>query len=137
MAKIKLEIVTPEAKVYSDDVDYVLVPGVDGELGVLPEHAPLLTQLVAGELIATKDGKEHRLAIGEGFVEITPTAVSVLTDMAVNEADIDEAAVQAAIQRAEEAMRNNHLHSEELASVEASLQKSFAQLKVKRRGKSV
>jgi F-type H+-transporting ATPase subunit epsilon len=134
---LKLEIVTPEAKVYSDDVDYVLVPGVDGELGVLPEHAPLLTQLVAGELIATKDGKEHRLAIGEGFVEITPTAVSVLTDMAVNEADIDEAAVQAAIQRAEEAMRNNHLHAEELASVEASLQKSFAQLKVKRRGKGV
>lgn len=137
MAKLRLEIVTPEAKVYSEDVDYVLVPGSEGELGVLPEHAPLLTQLAAGELIATKDGKEHRLAIGEGFVEITPTAVSVLTDMAVNESDIDEAAVQAAIQRAQEVMRNNQLHDEELASVEASLQKSLAQLKVKRRSKSV
>jgi len=137
MAKLRLEIVTPEAKVYSEDVAYVLVPGAEGELGVLPEHAPLLTQLSAGELIATKDGKEHRLAIGEGFVEITPTAVSVLTDMAVNESDIDETAVQAAIQRAQEAMRNNQLHDEELASVEASLQKSLAQLKVKRRSKSV
>jgi F-type H+-transporting ATPase subunit epsilon len=134
---LKLEIVTPEAKVYSEDVDYVLVPGTEGEIGVLPEHAPLLTQLVAGELIATKDGREHRLAVGEGFVEITPVSVSVLTDMAVNEADIDESAVQAAIKRAEEAMRNNHLHDEELASVEASLQKSLAQLKVKRRTKSV
>jgi F-type H+-transporting ATPase subunit epsilon len=137
MATLKLEIVTPEAKVYSDEVDYVLVPGAEGELGVLPEHAPLLTQLAAGELIATKAGQEHRMAIGEGFVEITPTAVSILTDMAVEEANIDETSVQEAIKRAQEAMRNNHLHDEELAAVEASLQKSLAQLKVKRRTKSV
>jgi len=133
MATLKLEIVTPEAKVFSDDVDYVLIPGAEGELGIYPEHTPLLTQLAAGELIATKGGVEQRLAIGEGFVEITQTSVSVLTDMAVNEADIDEAAVQEAIRRAQESIRNEKLHDEELATVQAMLNKSFVQLKVKHR----
>ncbi|HEY8903830.1 MAG TPA: ATP synthase F1 subunit epsilon [Chthoniobacterales bacterium] len=133
MATLKLEIVTPEAKVFSDDVDYVLIPGAEGELGIYPEHTPLLTQLAAGELIATTGGVEQRLAIGEGFVEITQTSVSVLTDMAVNETDIDEAAVQEAIRRAQESIRNEKLHDEELATVQAMLNKSLVQLKVKHR----
>ncbi len=135
MAKLKLEIVTPEAKVYSEDVDYVLIPGSEGEIGVLPEHMPLLTQLVAGELRATKGGQEHVLAVGEGFVEITPTCVSVLTDMAVGESDIDESAAEAAMKRAEEALKDDQISDEDQAAAEAVMLKSLAQLKVKRRKK--
>jgi len=135
MAKLKLEIVTPEAKIYSDDVDTVVLPGSEGDLGPLPEHAPLLTALTAGELKVVKDGKESVLAVGEGFVEITPTSVSVLTDMAVNEADIDETAAEAAMKRAQEALKDSQISAEDQASAEAVMLKSLAQLKVKRRKK--
>ncbi len=131
---LRLEIVTPEARTYSDDVDLVVLPGVEGELGVFPQHVPLLTELKPGELRVLKNGQELALAVGEGFVEITATHVSVLTDMAIEESAIDENAVQAAIDRAEAAMRDQqHLGAEEMATVQASLQKSLAQLKVKRR----
>jgi F-type H+-transporting ATPase subunit epsilon len=133
MATLKLEIVTPEAKIYSEDVESVLIPGSEGELGVLPEHMPLLTQLAAGELRVMKDGQEHVMAVGEGFVEITPTSVSVLTDMAVAESDIDETAAEAAIKRAQEAMSADHISDEDHAAAQATLLKSIAQLKVKRR----
>jgi F-type H+-transporting ATPase subunit epsilon len=135
MAKLKLEIVTPEAKIYSDDVDSVVLPGSEGDLGPLPEHAPLLTALSAGELIITKDGRQSALAVGDGFVEITPTQVSVLTDMAVGEADIDESAAEAAIKRAEEALKDDKISDEDQAAAEAIMMKSLAQLKVKRRKK--
>lgn len=130
---LKLEIVTPEAKTYSEDVDFVLIPGVEGELGVFPGHVPLLTELAPGELKATRAGRDEYLAVGSGFVEITQTTVSVLTDMAVKEDDIDEAAAQAAIDRAQAALKDAPTGSEQQASVEAALQKSLAQLKVKRR----
>jgi F-type H+-transporting ATPase subunit epsilon len=134
MATLRLEIVTPEAKTYSDDVEMVVIPGVEGELGVLPQHIPLMTALKPGELKVTQNGKELYLVVGEGFVEVTPTKVSVLTDMAVEESAIDEAAAEAAVQRAEEAMRNaDNLAAEEVASVQAALQKSLAQLHLKRR----
>jgi len=133
MATLKLEVVTPEAVTTSEDVDSVLIPGEEGELGVLPLHMPLLTQLAPGELRYVKAGEEVRLAVGQGFVEITPTSVSVLTDMAIREADIDESAAEEAVRRAQEAMKNADLVGEELATVEASLLKSLAQLKVKRR----
>ena len=133
MATLKLEIVTPEAKTYSEDVDFVLIPGSEGDLGVYPGHVPLLTELAPGELKAIHGGKEVYLAIGQGFVEITQTTVSVLTDMAVLEDDIDESAAQAAIERAKAAMKDAHIHGEEHAAVQASLLKSLAQLKVKRR----
>ena len=81
MATLKLEIVTPEEKIYSEDVDMVTLPGSEGELGVYPNHVPLLTTLVPGELRVLKNGRETALAIGEGFVEIKADAVSVLTDM--------------------------------------------------------
>ncbi len=133
MATLKLEIVTPEAKTYSDDVDSVVIPGIEGEMGVLPQHVPLMTKLAPGELRVSKGGEEIRLAVGEGFVEITQTSVSVLTDMAINESEIDESAAEAAVKRAEEALRDEHISDEQYAALQAMLQKSLAQLKVKRR----
>lgn len=130
---LRLEIVTPEEKTYSDDVDYVVIPGVEGELGVLPQHVPLMTQLLPGELRVVKNGEELRLAVGEGFVEITADKVAVLTDMAVRESDIDEKAAEEAVRRAEQAMRETKLGDEEYATVKASLQRSLAQVRVKRR----
>jgi F-type H+-transporting ATPase subunit epsilon len=133
MAKLKLDIVTPECLAYSEDVDGVVVPGIEGELGILPMHVPLMTRILPGELRVLRDGQEILLAVGEGFLEVTQERVAVLTDMAIKETDIDENAVMAAIKRAEESMRGEHLGAEELAIVQASLQKSLAQLKVKRR----
>src|SRR5438046_10085558 len=83
MAMLKLEIVTPEEKIYSEYVDMVTLPGSEGELGVYPKHVPLLTTVVPGELRVLKDGRERSMAIGEGFVEIKADAVSVLIDIAL------------------------------------------------------
>ncbi|MCX6969441.1 MAG: F0F1 ATP synthase subunit epsilon [Verrucomicrobia bacterium] len=130
---LQLEIVTPEQKIYSDEVDSVVIPGVEGELGVLPQHVPLMTQLLPGELRVLKGGEELRLAVGEGFVEVSAEKVVVLTDMAVKESEIDEAAAEEAIQRAEQAMKDTKLGDEEYATVKASLQKSLAMVRVKRR----
>jgi F-type H+-transporting ATPase subunit epsilon len=130
---LRLEIVTPEAKTYSDDVDSVVIPGIEGELGVLPQHAPIITQLEPGELRVFKGGTELRLAVGEGFVEITSEKVAVLTDMAVKESDIDEAAAEEAIRRAEEAMSGEKLSTEAYATNNAALLRSLALVKVKRR----
>ena len=135
MATLKLEIVTPEKTAYSEDVEMVTLPGSEGELGVYPNHVPLLTTLNPGELRVLKGGKETFLAIGEGFVEVTGSAVSVLTDMALEPAVIDESAAQAAVARAQAAMKED-LGAEEVAAVQASLQKALAQLHVKRRRRS-
>jgi F-type H+-transporting ATPase subunit epsilon len=132
MATLKLEIVTPEKTAYSDDVEMVTLPGSEGELGVYPNHVPLLTTLNPGELRVLKGGRETFLAIGEGFVEITGSTVSVLTDMALEPAVIDESAAEAAVARAQAAMKED-LGKEEVAAVQASLQKALAQLHVKRR----
>ncbi len=128
-----LEIVTPESKTFSDQVDSVVVPSVEGELGILPQHVGLLTEIEPGELRVIQGSKEIRLAVGGGFVEVVNDKVSVLTDMAIREDEIDESAAEAAMKRAEEAMKNEKLFGEEHASVKAALQKSLAQLKVKRR----
>jgi F-type H+-transporting ATPase subunit epsilon len=132
---LKLEIVTPESTAYSEDVEMVTLPGSEGELGVYPNHVPLLTTLNPGELRVLKGGKESFLAIGEGFVEITGSTVSVLTDMALEPAVIDESAAEAAVARAQAAMKED-LGKEEVAAVQASLQKALAQLHVKRRRRS-
>ena len=131
-ATLKLEIITPEITAYSEQVEMVTLPGADGEFGVYPNHVPLLTTLNPGELRVLKGGKETFLAIGEGFVEITGDSVSVLTDMALDVSGIDEHAAEAAVARAQAAMRED-LGSEEVAAVQASLQKALAQLHVKRR----
>jgi F-type H+-transporting ATPase subunit epsilon len=132
MATLRLEIVTPEATAYSEDVEMVTLPGSEGEFGVLPNHVPLLTTLNPGELRVLKGGRETFLAIGEGFVEITGKTVSVLTDMAIESTVIDEHAAEAAVARAQAAMKED-LGSEDVATVQASLQKALAQLHVKRR----
>lgn len=130
---LRLEIVTPEQKAYAEDVDSVVIPGVEGELGVLPMHVPLMTQLLPGELRVMKNGQELRLAVGEGFVEISADKVAVLTDMALRESDIDADAAEEAVRRAEAAMKDDKLSDEEHATVKAALQKSLAQIRVKRR----
>ena len=132
MATLKLEIVTPEEKIYSEDVEMVTLPGSEGELGVYPKHVPLLTTLKPGELRVVKSGRETTMAIGEGFVEIKGDAVSVLTDMALESEKIDIATAEAAVERAKAAMKEDH-SAEEVAAIQASLQKALAQLHVKRR----
>jgi F-type H+-transporting ATPase subunit epsilon len=132
MKTLRLEIVTPEAKAYSEDVEMVVLPGMDGELGVYPQHVPVLTTLKPGELRVFKSGQETSLAVGEGFAEITGESISVLTDMALESTAIDESAAEAAVARAQAAMKED-LGSEEVAAVQASLQKALAQLHVKRR----
>jgi F-type H+-transporting ATPase subunit epsilon len=131
---LKLEIVTPEALTYSEDVDMVTLPGVEGEMGIYPMHVPLMTQLTAGEVVARKGGKEYFLAVGEGFVQITGEKVSVMTDMAIQAEDIDEAKAEDARKRAE-ARLSEKLGDEESATVQAALAHSMAQLKVKRRNR--
>ena len=96
---LKLEIVTPQAIVFSDDVQMVTLPAIEGEMGIYPQHERLITQVVPGELLITKDGADTILAIGEGLVEVTATHVSILTDMAIRAEHIDEAAVQEARDR--------------------------------------
>ena len=131
---LKLEIVTPEAKIYSEDVEMVTLPGVEGEMGIYPMHVPLMTQITAGELVARKGGRDHFLAIGEGFVEITGDRVAVMTDMAIRADDIDESKADEARRRAE-ARLSEKLGDEESATVQAALAHSLAQLKVKRRNR--
>jgi F-type H+-transporting ATPase subunit epsilon len=132
MATLKLEIVTPEAKIYSEDVDMVTLPGAEGELGVYPKHVPVLTTLKPGELRVLKEGRVTTMAVGEGFIEIKSDGVSVLTDMALEAEKIDLDAAEKAVERAQAAMKEDH-GAEEVAAIQASLQKALAQLHVKRR----
>ena len=129
---LKLEIVTPEGSVYSDDVEMVTLPGVSGQFGVYPIHTPLTTQMVPGEIIVRKNGRDVFLAAGEGLIEVTAHRVSVLTDLAVAADRIDEAKAEEARRRAEARLREA-LSDEEVAAVNASLARSIAQLHVKRR----
>ena len=131
---LKLEIVTPEGVAYSEDVEMVTIPGTEGELGVYPQHVPLMTQIVPGALIVRKGAQDSLLAVGEGFAEITGDHVSILTDMAIKAESIDEASAEAARQRAEARLREK-LSTEDAAMVQAALAQSMAQLKVKSRRK--
>lgn len=130
-ATFKLEIVTPEAKAFSDDVEMVSLTGIDGEMGIYPQHMPLMTQLVAGEVLARKNGQNIPLAVGDGFVQITGDRVAILTDMAIKADDIDEAKAEEAMKKAEARLAQK-LSDEEAATVQASLAHATAQLKVKR-----
>jgi F-type H+-transporting ATPase subunit epsilon len=134
-ATLKLEIVTPEEKIYSENVEMVTLPGTEGELGVYPHHVPLLTAIKPGELRIIKDGRETAMAVGEGFVEIKTDTVSILTDMALEAQIIDEAAAEKAVARAQAAMKEDH-SAEDVAAIQASLQNALAQLHVKRRRRS-
>ena len=132
MDTLRLEIVTPDAVAYSDDVDMVTLPAVEGQIGILPQHVPLMTQMVPGEMIVRKSGQDHFLAVGEGFVEITGDRVAILTDMAVAAESIDEARAEEARQRAQ-ARLCERMSAEEVATVNAALARSLAQIRVKRR----
>lgn len=131
---LTLEIVTPEARVYSDTIDTVVIPTVDGEIGVLPGHIPLLAQVDHGELRVTKNGVTTYLAVGKGFAEISNDKVSVLAESAVDEEKIDEHAVEQAQKRAEEALAGRtDLDPAEVERLEGVVRFSVAQLGVKRR----
>jgi F-type H+-transporting ATPase subunit epsilon len=132
--KLRLDIITPQATVFSEDVDMVTLPGVQGQFGVLPEHVRLITQIVPGEVIVNRDGQDSFLAVGEGLVEVTGTSVAIATDMAIPAENIDEAKIEEARARAAARLREK-LSDEEIASVNGSLVRSLAQLQVKRRRK--
>ena len=129
---LRLEIVTPEATVYSQPVEMVTLPAIEGQMGVLPQHVRLITQLVPGELTVRRNGRDEFLAVGEGLVEVTNDQVSIVTNMAVAVESIDEAAAEEARQRAAARLKEK-LSTEEVASVNAALTRSLAQLNVKRR----
>jgi len=133
---LRLEIVTPEDRIYSEEVDMVTLPGQEGQMGVFPKHVPLMTQVSAGEIVAKKGAEEQYLAVGEGFVQIMPDKVSVLTDMAITEENIDEAKAEEARNRAEDRLQEK-LSDEEMATVKAALAHSLAQLHVKRRRRNM
>jgi F-type H+-transporting ATPase subunit epsilon len=129
---LKLEIVTPQATVFSGDVEMVTLPGVEGEMGVYPNHVRLMTQMIPGQVTVQQNGTERLLAVGEGMVEVTAKRVSIVTDMAINADLIDEAKVEEARARAAARLQEK-ISDEEVASVNASLARSLAQLQVKRR----
>jgi F-type H+-transporting ATPase subunit epsilon len=129
---LELQIVTPDKTAYSEQVEMVTLPGVEGQMGIYPDHVPLLTQMVPGEITVRKDGRDYFLAVGEGVIEVTADHVAILTDMAIAADHIDEAKAEEARQRAEARLREK-LSDEEVASINSALARSLAQLRVKRR----
>ena len=136
---LTLDIVTPEKKFFSGEVDNVYLPGTEGELGILPGHVPLVTGVKPGELRYSIDGQVEELAIGAGFVEVTQEKVTVLTDLAVTDTEIDEGKVEEAMRRAEEALSSidHSENTEEVAALQASIARSMAQLKLKRKRRQI
>lgn len=132
MPKLWLDIVTAERTVYSDEVDMVIAPGIEGELGILPRHAPLLTALQVGELRIKKRGREELFAIGGGFMEVRPDHVIVLADTAEYAEEIDVERAEAARQRAETLLAEG-VPPDRRPGVEAALRRSRVRLKVARR----
>jgi F-type H+-transporting ATPase subunit epsilon len=135
MAHLTLKVITPEKEVLNETVDSVYLPTSEGEIGILPHHASLMTKVIPGELRIKKSGKETFFATGEGFVQIQDNVVTLLTDLAVDEKDIDEKAAEEARKRAQSALENK-LSSEEYAETIAVLERSLAQLRIKRRHKT-
>jgi len=132
---LHLDIVTPEETHFSGKVSFVYLPGSEGELGILPHHAPLVTALRPGELRYGAEGEIEVLAVGGGFVEVADDRVVVMTDMALDEHQIDEVAVQAALDRAERALKDvRHADdAEEMVALQATIAKSMAALSLKRK----
>lgn len=131
---LTLEIVTPEAKVYSDTIDSVVIPTVEGEIGVLPGHIPLLTQVEHGELRVAKGSTTQLLAVSGGFAQIEGDKVRVLAENAITEEKIDENAVEAAMKRAEKELAEaKHLDPQQLEHLQGLVRYAGVQLAVKRR----
>jgi F-type H+-transporting ATPase subunit epsilon len=129
---LKLEIVTPQATVFSEDVTMVTLPAIEGEIGVYPQHERLITRIIPGEIIITTGNTVRNFAVGEGLVDIAADHVAIVTDMAIAAEQIDEAKVEEARARAA-ARLEEKISDEEVASVNASLARSLAQLQVRRR----
>ncbi|RKX36046.1 MAG: ATP synthase F1 subunit epsilon [Verrucomicrobia bacterium] len=131
-----LEIVTPEEKVYEETIDTVVLPTTSGEISVLPGHIPLVTKLNPGELLVTVQNKTELLVVGRGFARIEGDRVSVLAESAIEEANIDESAVEAALQRAKEALSDKtRLNVAEVDQLEGAMRYALAQLATKGRRK--
>jgi len=134
---LKLEIVTPESKIYSEDVEMVTLPGSEGEAGIYPNRVPLMTQVQAGEIIVKRGGNEEIVAIGEGFAEVTGDHVAILTDNAANSDDIDEATAEEARTKAEQRLaESGDISEEEARALNQAILYSEAQIKAKRRKRS-
>jgi len=130
MATIKLDIVTAERVVYSDDVDVVIAPGIEGQLGILPHHSPLMTMLQPGELIARKGSEEFSLVVTGGFLEVRPDRVIVLADSAERAEEIDIARAEEAKKRAEQLLEEKYAPETDSARAEAALRRSLIRLRV-------
>ena len=132
MATFRLEIVTAERMVYSEDIDALVAWGVEGQLGILPHHAPLMTMLQPGDLMIRKDKEEEYLAITGGFLEVRPDKVIILADACERADEIDIARAEEAKKRAQETMKEAPLTAD-AAAAEAALRRSLARLKVAER----
>ena len=132
MATLKLEIITPEAIAFSEDVEMVTLPAISGEIGIYPQHVRLITQMVPGELIATMNGNETLIAVGEGLVAVSGDRVEILTDMAIRAEELDAAKVEEARKRAQ-ARREEKIADESVATLNASVVRSLALLRVHKR----
>ena len=132
MTTIRLEIITAERQVFADDVDVVVAPGIEGELGILPHHAPLMTLLTPGELLIRKSGKETYMAVSGGFLEVRPDKVIILADTCERAEEIDIARAEEAKRLAEERLKT-HPPGIDMAGIEASLRRSLIRLKIAER----
>jgi len=130
MSSLKVDIVTAERTVYSDEVEAIIAPGVEGQLGILPHHAPLMTILQAGELVVRKGGRDESLAISGGFLEVRPDRVIILADSAERAEEIDIARAEAARKRAEERLKDRKGSGLEATQVEAALRRAIARISV-------
>jgi F-type H+-transporting ATPase subunit epsilon len=130
MATIKIDVVTAETVVYSDNVDIVIAPGIEGQLGILPQHSPLMTMLQPGELIAKKGNEEFILAVSGGFLEVRPDRVIVLADSAERAEEIDITRAEEAKKRAEKRLEKTYTPEVDNARAEAALRRSLIRLKV-------
>jgi F-type H+-transporting ATPase subunit epsilon len=131
-ATLKLEIVTPEAIAFSEDVEMVTLPAIGGQIGIYPQHVRLITQMVPGELIVTRAGRESLIAVGEGLVAVSGDRVEILTDLAIRAEELDAAKVEEARKRAM-ARREEKIADESVATLNASVVRSLAQLRVRKR----
>jgi F-type H+-transporting ATPase subunit epsilon len=137
MATLRLEIITAERQVFADDVNVVVAPGIEGELGILPHHAPLMTMLKPGELLIRKDGNETYLVVSGGFLEVRPDKVIILADACERAEEIDITRAEEAKRRAEERLKT-HPAGLDIARAQAALLRSLIRIRVaeKKRRKS-
>ena len=127
---IRIDIVTAERLVFSQDADIVIVPGIEGEMGILPHHAPIMTMIKPGEVLIRKGTEEYSLAVSGGFLEVKPDHITILADAAERADEIDIARAEAAKKRAEERLAGKTVTEIDSANIEAALRRALARLKV-------